>query len=111
MRKMIKPKNKVFCRGCNKEKMLFETKKSADNFLKFNRDYFLETTGKAPNHSYYCRFCLGYHVTSNSNNPDKRRILAERDKKEIDKLIDAVKRNKEYLRNKDLTRKKKNKKE
>lgn len=110
MRKMIKPKNKVFCRGCNKEKILFETKENADNFLKFNRDYFLEKTGRAPKYSYYCRFCLGYHVTSNPRKTAKKHF-AERDRKEIDKLMNAVRRNKEYLKNKDPTRKKKDKKD
>ena len=106
MRKMIKPKNKVFCRGCNKEKILFETKKSADNFLKFNRDYFLETTGSAPKSSYYCRFCLGYHVTSKSSSKLSKILWAERDKTEIEKLIDAAKRNDRYLKGKKVIRKK-----
>ena len=110
MRKMIKPKNKVFCRGCNKEKMLFKSKKSADNFIKYNREYFLETTGKAPNHSYYCRFCLGYHVTSN-HNKSSNRVLAERDKKKINRMIDAVKRNDRYLKGKKLPRNNDDKKE
>lgn len=105
MRKFIKPKNKVFCRGCNKTKILFATKEKADNFLKFNREYFLEKDGNALNHSYFCRFCMGYHVTSNSLKRAKM-IYAERDKKEITDMIDAVKRNDRYLKGKKVIRKK-----
>lgn len=47
--------------------MLFETKSKADNFIKFNKDNILEENGYAPVRSYYCEFCCGYHVTSNSS--------------------------------------------
>ena len=62
----MKPsKNSVFCYGCRRSKMLFETQSKADNFIKFNKDVILEENGKAPVRSYFCTFCNGYHVTSN----------------------------------------------
>ncbi len=61
----MKPKNNIiFCHGCHRSKMLFETKSKADNFIKFNKDNILEENGHAPVRSYYCEFCCGYHVTS-----------------------------------------------
>ena len=64
----MKPKkNTIFCYGCHRSKMLFETKSKADNFIKFNKDNILEENGYAPVRSYYCEFCCGYHVTSNSS--------------------------------------------
>lgn len=47
--------------------MLFETKSKADNFIKYNKEIILEEKGYAPVRSYYCEFCCGYHVTSNSS--------------------------------------------
>ena len=35
----MKPtKNRVYCRDCGRVKMLFETEKQADTFIRFNRD-------------------------------------------------------------------------
>jgi hypothetical protein len=61
----MKPtKSKVFCVECKRYKMLFETEKKADTFMKFNSiDIELET-GYSPTRSYYCVYCGGYHVTS-----------------------------------------------
>lgn len=100
MTKMKKPKNKVFCYGCNKEKILFETKEKADNFIRFNSGEFLEKGKKAAVSSYYCRFCLGYHVTSNANKAS-RRYFEKRDRKEISKMRMAVNEQNAYLQNKD----------
>lgn len=64
----MKPKNNiVFCYGCHRSKMLFETKSKADNFIKFNKGNIIKEKGYAPVRSYYCEFCCGYHVTSNSS--------------------------------------------
>lgn len=62
----MKPiRNKVFCYGCRKHKMLFENQSKADNFIRYNSEGILEENGKAPVRSYYCEICGGYHVTSN----------------------------------------------
>lgn len=64
----MKPtKNKIFCYGAKRTKMLFETQAKADNFIKYNSAEMLETVKKAPVRSYYCQFCMGWHVTSNPN--------------------------------------------
>jgi hypothetical protein len=61
----MKPrKNRVFCRDCERNKMLFDTEKKANNFIAFNQDEIKAETGFAPQRSYYCIFCLGWHVTS-----------------------------------------------
>lgn len=57
--------NKVYCHGCGRPKMLFESQAKADNFLRFNSEGIKDENGKAPVRSYYCEICLGYHVTSN----------------------------------------------
>ncbi len=61
----MKPtKNRVFCNGCGRAKMLFETEKKADNFIAFNQGEIEMETGVAPKRSYFCLFCGGWHVTS-----------------------------------------------
>ncbi len=56
--------NRVYCIGCKRPKMLFETQTKADNFIKFNRDAIASSSEKVPTRSYYCSFCCGWHVTS-----------------------------------------------
>ena len=58
-------KNRVYCYGCQRSKMLFESKAKADNFIAYNSEGIMEENGKAPVRSYYCELCGGYHVTSN----------------------------------------------
>ncbi|MGJ8592291.1 MAG: hypothetical protein ACSHXF_07070 [Aquaticitalea sp.] len=61
----MKPtKNRHFCNGCHKVKILFDTKKRAYNFLKFNRQQIFKENGFAPIRSYRCHYCDGWHVTS-----------------------------------------------
>ena len=61
----MKPtKNRVFCRDCERTKMLFETEKKAENFIKFNKDEIEAESGYGPQRSYYCLFCGGWHITS-----------------------------------------------
>ena len=64
----MKPKrNKVFCTDSHRTKIVFETEKKAENFIRFNADEMIEETGKAPVRCYYCASCGGWHVTSNPN--------------------------------------------
>ena len=51
----------MFCRECNRPKMLFDEENQALNFLKFNTE---EYDGKAPMRAYYCNACMGWHITS-----------------------------------------------
>lgn len=61
----MKPtKNRKFCIGCKKTKMLFESQSKADNFIKFNSEEISIQSKKVPTRSYYCSFCCGWHVTS-----------------------------------------------
>lgn len=61
----MKPtKNRVYCQDCGRVKMLFETQKKADTFLKFNSEDIEGESGYAPQRSYFCIACNGWHVTS-----------------------------------------------
>lgn len=61
----MKPtKNRIFCIGCKRSKMLFETQVKADNFIKFNSGDIAAQSHKVPTRSYYCSFCCGWHITS-----------------------------------------------
>lgn len=75
-----KPKNFVYCTSCQRNKMLFQTKEEADRFIKFNSDAILEESGKAPNRSYYCQLCAGWHLTS-SDNDHSAAFLDRRDQR------------------------------
>jgi hypothetical protein len=59
----MKPKNnRVVCPECFRQKMLFETQKQADNFIKWNGED-IDTNG-GELRSYYCPACGGYHISS-----------------------------------------------
>lgn len=61
----MKPtKNRVFCKDCDRIKMLFETEKKAETFMCFNREEIETESGYGPQRSYYCVFCGGWHITS-----------------------------------------------
>ena len=59
--KGIKPKNRVFCPDCGRQKMKFNTEKEAQSFIKWNRLNFDE---KIPSRIYWCEACCGYHITA-----------------------------------------------
>jgi len=87
----MKPtKNRVMCPDCFRQKMLFETQKEADNFIKWNGDD-IDTHG-GELRSYYCKACGGWHITSKpfkyayTNNTDKLIKAYERDKKTEEEL-------------------------
>ena len=62
----MKPKNnRIFCPDCGKAKMLFETEKKAQNFIKFNgQDILRDGQTIDQIRVYYCPSCCGYHITS-----------------------------------------------
>lgn len=61
----MKPtKSVVYCNNCYRKKILFDTEKSAENFMKFNNNEIEFKSGYSPKRSYYCVFCLGWHITS-----------------------------------------------
>lgn len=60
---MSKPiHNRVMCPECFKQKMLFESQKKADNFIKWNGEN-IDTHG-GELRSYYCPACGGWHISS-----------------------------------------------
>ena len=65
----MKPKNRVMCPDCGRPKMLFETEKKAQNFLKFNMDE-VNPNGTRTMRVYYCPACCGYHISSHEYNGD-----------------------------------------
>lgn len=102
----MKPtKNTIYCLGCQRSKMLFETKVKADNFIKYNSEGILEENGKAPVRSYYCEFCCGYHVTSNPSiiSGDK---LSDRDHKVMEKVVFSKKESEKFDKFNTIIRKK-----
>ena len=95
----MKPtKNRFFCNDCGKIKMLFETEKNADNFIKFNREEIEEETGDKPERSYYCIACAGWHITS------KKELWTVKSKTE--KIIEQYEAVQETKRKMHLERKK-----
>lgn len=63
----MKPsKNRVHCSGCNRSKMLFNSKEEALRFIEFNASEIKEQNGYAPYRVYFCVFCGGWHVSSKS---------------------------------------------
>lgn len=88
----MKPtKNRCYCSACKRTKMLFETQAKADNFIKFNSTEILEETGHAPIRSYYCIFCMGWHVTSISS-IEHGELLDEKDSAIVNSFIDKKKK-------------------
>ena len=101
---MSKPiHNRVMCPECFKQKMLFETQKKADDFIKWNGED-IDTHG-GELRSYYCPACGGWHISSkpykesyahNTENLIKRYENAlEYEKKKVHKLNKSEKREEE----------------
>lgn len=104
----MKPKKRVMCPECWREKMLFETQEKALNFIRFNGDD-IDTKGKKLR-PYYCEACGGYHITSKTYSKkfegrteklisayerDKKVVLDELEKsqnrqKKLNKLVDRI---------------------
>ena len=55
----MKPtKNRVYCRDCGRVKMLFETEKQADTFIRFNREEIEERAGYCPQEVIFVLFVM-----------------------------------------------------
>jgi len=67
---------------CGKTKMLFETEKKADTFIKFNSEEIATESGYCPQRSYYCALCCGWHTTSKDETP----FLKEKTENTIKKI-------------------------
>ena len=88
-------KNRVYCYGCQRSKMLFESKAKADNFIAYNSEGIMEENGKAPVRSYYCELCGGYHVTSNPSMVAGE-SLNQRDQKMVEQISNYKKGAEDY---------------
>ena len=88
----MKPKNRIMCPDCGRQKMLFETEKEAQTFLKFNGDA-VNPDGKREMRVYYCPACCGYHISSHNYKGNNTRTdkLIERYRKESEgTIIDTI---------------------
>ena len=104
---MCKPKNRVMCPDCKRQKMLFGTQKEADLFIRYNGSE-IDDGGKLKLRVYYCPACCGYHITSKPYKKIYEGVtdeMIDKYKKErkslFDKLMDknfkTVKEAKHYL--------------
>lgn len=68
----MKPKKRIYCPDCNRPKMLFETERKANDFIKWNGGD-IETGGESLR-AYYCPSCCGWHISHKKHNEeyDKR---------------------------------------
>ena len=67
---MCKPKNRVLCPDCGREKILFETEKKANLFIEYNWESLTDDKDKL--RIYYCPACYGYHISSHKYKGDNR---------------------------------------
>lgn len=96
----MKPnKSFVYCTNGNRRKILFETEKKAENFMKFNNEEIKKESGYSPQRSYYCIFCNGWHLTS------KKVLRHEKSKKE--KLVEQYtqEHGRKNVKNRDISQK------
>ena len=75
---MCKPKNRVLCPDCGREKMLFENEKKANLFIKFNGQEISTDVNNL--RVYYCPACCGYHISSHKyfgDNKNTERLIKQ----------------------------------
>lgn len=73
----MKPKHRVFCINIQRAKLLFETEKKAEAYIKFNAQEIRDQRGYAPLRSYFCDACYGWHVTSKMEKPRQTQSVIE----------------------------------
>lgn len=92
----MKPKNRIWCPDCNRPKMLFESERKANDFIKWNGDDLPKDGDKL--RAYYCPSCCGWHLSHRAhkseydNRTDRligayRNTFKNREEKRIDKLL------------------------
>ena len=80
----MKPKRRIYCPDCGKPKMLFETERKAQDFIRWNSDD-MEAHGDELR-AYYCPSCCGWHVSHKKHREDYDTRTKD--------LIDAYRRSK-----------------
>lgn len=104
----MKPtRSRIYCRDSAKSKILFETEKKANNFIKFNAEEIKAESGFSPVRSYFCMSCGGYHVTSKEVAPPISR--AESVLEHYTRFKEDTKTGKERMKQIKENRKKQNK--
>lgn len=93
----MKPKkNQIWCPDCGKPKMLFETERKANDFIKWNAD---DIEHGEHLRAYYCPSCCGWHIShqrykkSYESQTDRLIEAFDRSKKhntKLDKLIKEI---------------------
>ena len=78
----MKPKRRVMCPDCMRPKMLFETERKAQDFIRWNASS-MEYGGDTLR-AYYCPACCGWHISHHWHK--------ERYDRQTDQLIDAYHR-------------------
>lgn len=92
----MKPKNRIYCPDCGRPKMLFETERKANDFIKWNAKDIQSNGDKL--RSYYCSACCGWHISHHEHSEGYdsrtdnligayRRQMKKRVAKSLDRLI------------------------
>ena len=95
----MKPTNRIMCPDCGRPKMLFESERKANDFIKWNGDELYVPEG-CELRVYFCPSCCGWHITHQRHK--------EHYEKQTDELIGAFYRSRtsvtrmDRLINKDL---------
>ena len=83
---MCKPKHRIMCPDCGREKILFESESKANNFIKFNGEELGNNL-----RAYYCPACCGWYISSKQ--------YSSKYEGRTDKLIYAYKNEKKLNKN------------
>lgn len=81
----MKPTKRIMCPDCGRAKMLFETERKANDFIKWNGGDIYVPEG-CELRAYYCPSCCGWHISHQRH--------SERYDSQTDNLIGAFKRSK-----------------
>ena len=58
----MRPINRIMCPDCGRPKMLFETERKANDFIRWNGDELYVPEG-CELRAYYCPSCCGWHIS------------------------------------------------
>ena len=78
----MKPKRRVMCPDCNRQKMFFETERKANDFIRWNGGDLAH--GNDTLRAYYCPSCCGWHISHHEHQ--------ERYDRQTESMIDAYHR-------------------
>lgn len=73
VKSLTKQYARVYCKEAGKKKFLFVTEAEAIDFMTRYSNAMIKCNGHAPIRSYECKYCNGYHVTSQPLTQDRYR--------------------------------------